>query len=233
MKVHNDMTGPIALVGGDEFRAGCEEMDRAILEAAGTPSPSLLVLPTAAARENPARAADNGVRHFAALGANADSLMVLDSSHANDAALLAPLAAADVVYVTGGSPAHLLEVLNGSLLLAKLLDANRRGAVLAGSSAGAMVLGEWMRFRGWRRALNVLPGLAVLPHHERADPRAVARELADDAPAGVAALGIDAMSGVLGRPGDWRVVGAGRVTLYRNGAWSRHAAGTDSVLRYP
>ena len=227
------MTGPIALIGGDEFRAGCEEMDRAILEAVGTSSPSLLVLPTAAARENPARAAANGVRYFTALGANADSLMVLDASHANDAALLAPLDAADVVYMTGGSPAHLLEALSGSLLLAKLLDANRRGTVLAGSSAGAMVLGEWMRFRGWRRALNIVPSVAVLPHHERADPDAVARELAEDAPTDVAALGIDAMTGVLGRPGDWRVVGAGRVTLYRNGAWSRHAAGAGGALRHP
>ena len=215
------MNGPIALVGGDEFRAGCEDMDRAILDASGTPSPSLLVLPTAAARENPARAAQNGVRHFAALGADAASLMALDSAHANDAALLAPLDAADVIYLTGGSPAHLLDVVSGSLLLAKLLDAHRRGAVLAGSSAGAMVLGEWMRFRGWRRALNVVPGIAVLPHHERADPDAVSAELADTAPNGVAALGIDAKTGVLGDPGRWRVVGEGRVTLYRSGKWTR------------
>ena len=223
------MNGPIALVGGDEFRAGCEDMDRAILSAAGTPSPSLLVLPTAAARENPARAAENGVRHFAALGADADSLMALDSTHANDAALLAPLDTADVIYLAGGSPAHLLDTLSGSLLLAKLLDAHRRGAVLAGSSAGAMVLGQWMRFRGWRRTLNVVPGIAVLPHHERADPEATAADLAESAPDGVAALGIDARTGVLGGPGGWRVVGAGRVTLYRAGKWTTHAAGDASL----
>ena len=50
------MSGAIALVGGDEFRQGCEEMDRAVLEASGVSTPSLLVLPTAAARENPALA---------------------------------------------------------------------------------------------------------------------------------------------------------------------------------
>ena len=35
------MTGRIALVGGDEFREGCEPMDEAILAATGkrTPSP--------------------------------------------------------------------------------------------------------------------------------------------------------------------------------------------------
>ena len=223
------MSGAIALVGGDEFRQGCEDMDRAVLEASGVSAPSLLVLPTAAARENPALAAANGVRHFAALGANADSLMVLDSDHANDVVLLAPLEAADVVYLTGGNPAHLLDVLSGSLMLESLLDANRRGAVLAGSSAGAMVLGEWMRFRGWRRGLNVVPGLAVLPHHERADPDAVAAELAESAPEGVSALGIEGKTGCLGRPGEWRVVGGGSVTLYRGGEWRRYAAGANAL----
>ncbi len=221
------MPGTIALVGGDEFRPGCEGMDRAVLDASGVASPSLLVVPTAAARENPALAAANGVRHFAALGADAGSLMVLDSADANDEGLLAPLESAEVIYLTGGSPAHLLDVLSGSLLLERMLEAHRRGAVLAGSSAGAMVLGEWMRFRGWRRALGVVPGVAVLPHHERVDPDTVAAELAESAPEGVTALGIDGKTGCLGRRGEWRVVGAGGVTVYRGGEWRRYAAGAN------
>ena len=217
-------------MGGDEFRQGCEEMDRAVLEASGVTEPTLLVLPTAAARENPALAAANGVRHFAVLGADADALMVLDSDDANDAGLLAPLESADVVYLTGGSPAHLLDVLSGSLLLERMLEAHRHGAVLAGSSAGAMVLGEWMRFRGWRRALGVVPGVAVLPHHERADPDAIAAELAESAPEGVSALGIDGKTGCLGRPREWLVVGDGGVTLYRGGEWRRYASGERAEL---
>ena len=221
------MSGAIALVGGDEFRPGCEEMDRAVLEASGVPSPTLLVIPTAAARENPALAAANGVRHFAALGADAGPLMVLDSADANDAGLIAPLERANVVYLTGGSPAHLLEVLSGSLLLERLLEAHRRGAVLAGSSAGAMVLGEWMRFRGWRRALGVVPGVAVLAHHERADPEAVAAELGESVPDGVSVLGVDGKTGCLGQAGAWRVVGDGSVTVYRGGEWRRYGAGAN------
>ncbi len=223
----NAMSGAIALVGGDEFRPGCEKMDRAVLEASGVASPSLLVLPTAAARENPSLAAANGMRHFTALDADADALMVLDSADANDEGLLAPLDSADVVYLTGGNPAHLLDVLSGSLLEERLLEANRRGVVLAGSSAGAMVLGEWMRFRGWRRALGVVPGVAILAHHERAAPGAVAAELAESAPEGVSALGVDGKTGCLGGPGEWRVVGEGSVTVYRAGEWRRYAAGAN------
>ena len=178
------MDGRIALVGGDEFRPGCEEMDRAILRATGVERPSLLVLPTAAADQNPSKAASNGVSYFASLGADASPLMALDGAHANDDELLAPVDEADVVYLTGGSPQRLLDVLRGSLLLEKLERALHRGAIVAGSSAGAMVMGEWMRFRGWRRALGVARGVATLPHHEGSDPDRVAQEMAASAPPG-------------------------------------------------
>ena len=157
------MAGPIALVGGDEFGAGCEGMDRGILEATHVPHPTLLVIPTAAASENPSRAASNGVAYFSSLGANASPLMVLDAAHASDDQLLAPIDTADVIYLTGGNPAHLLETLSGSVLLNKIRQALDRGAILAGSSAGAMVMGSWVQFKGWRKALGIVPGVAVLP----------------------------------------------------------------------
>ena len=69
------MVWRIALVGGDEFRPGCEEMDRAILDSTGLERPSLLVIPTAAAQEKPEKAASNGVSYFSALGADASPLM--------------------------------------------------------------------------------------------------------------------------------------------------------------
>ena len=47
------MTGRLALVGGDEFRTGCETMDAAILDATGSSNPAVLIVPTAAAFENP------------------------------------------------------------------------------------------------------------------------------------------------------------------------------------
>ena len=219
------LDGRIALVGGDEFRPGCEEMDGAILRAAGVERPSLLVLPTAAADQNPSKAASNGVSYFASLGADASPLMVLDGAHANDDELLAPVDEADVVYLTGGSPQRLLDVLRGSLLLEKLERALHRGAIVAGSSAGAMVMGEWMRFRGWRRALGVARGVATLPHHEGSDPDRVAQEMAASAPPGATVLGIDGRTGCLGGPSAWEVLGAGGATVYQGGSWRRYSAG--------
>lgn len=220
----------IALIGGEEFRPGCEELDRAILASVEAERPRLLVLPTAAAHENPAMAASNGVRYFSELGADAAPLMVLDRSDAEDEALAAEVETADVVYLTGGNPANLLDTLQGSLLLRGMTDAHQRGAVLAGSSAGAMVMGAWMRFRGWREALGIAGSIATLPHHERARPESVATELKADAPPGLTAvLGIDARTGCLGTADGWEVMGAGQVAVYQGGA-SRSFSSRESFI---
>ena len=224
------MTGLIALVGGDEFRAGCEGMDLAILSATGIQPPSLLVMPTAAASQNPSKAASNGVAYFSSLGAAASALMVLDAAQANDASRVSPVDAADVIYLTGGDPAHLLDTLAGSLLLQKMRKALDRGAVLAGSSAGAMVMGSWMRFEGWTEALGIVPGVVTLPHHERSNPDAVAEELAGSETPGVAVLGIDGKTCCFGGPDRWRVLGAGGVTAYREGRWRRFSSGEVLAL---
>jgi cyanophycinase len=224
------MAGRITLVGGDEFRPGCEEMDRAILEAAGGRRPTVLVVPTAAAAENPSRAASNGVAYFSSLGADASALMVLDGSDADNEERLSPVDSADVIYFTGGNPAHLLESLRDSALLRKVRQALDRGGVVAGSSAGAMVMGPWMRFRGWREALGVAPGVATLPHHERSDPDTVAKELSGSAPRGVSVLGVDGRTCCLGGPEGWRVVGAGSVTAYGDGRWRRFSPGETLTL---
>ena len=224
------MGGMIALVGGDEFRPGCEEMDRAILAATGTGHLRVLVLPTAAAAENPRKAASNGVAYFSRLGANASALMALGPEEAHDDVFLSPVGRADVIYLTGGSPVHLLATLKGSPLLGKLKDALDRGAIVAGSSAGAMVMGSWMRFRRWADALGVVAGVAVRPHHHASDPARVAAELDADAPPGSTVLGIEGGTCCFGGAGAWQVLGPGTVTVYSRSRWSRYRQGESFSL---
>ena len=231
------MAGTIALVGGNEFRTGCEEMDREVMRASGKDSASVIIIPTAAVT-GPAKAANDGVTHFAALGGNASQLMVLETWQANDLKLVAPAGDADVVYFTGGDPDHLLDTLRGSALLGILKDGLERGLVLGGSSAGAMVLGSLMRrpplysdagegdsANRWVEGLGIAPNICVLPHHERRNPAEVATELRGSAPEGVVYLGIDARTGVIGGPGNWRVTGFGNVAVYRGSDYQVFAAG--------
>lgn len=219
------MPGEIALVGGNEFRTGCEDMDREIMRASGQNPARVLIIPTAAVT-GPAKAANDGVTHFGSLGAEADRLMVLDKSQADDTTFIRPSEKAGVVYFTGGSPEHLLATLKESQLLKSILAAVAGGAVLAGSSAGAMVLGSLMRRDGkWIEALGIVPGTAVLPHHENSNPADTSRQLRDQVRDDLTLLGIDARTGCLGRPGNWRVVGFGQVTVYRGGDWKVYQSG--------
>ena len=221
------MAGEIGLVGGEEFRQGCEEMDREIMRASGQHPSRVVIIPTAAVT-GPVKAANDGVTHFSRLGGNSSQLMVLDRSQADDAGFVRPVEGAGVIYFTGGNPDHLLTTLQDSRLLAAILAAVEKGAVLAGSSAGDMVMGAFMRRPsggGWVEALGLVPGVAVLPHHERRDPAETSRELQDQVPADLTVLGIDARSGCLGGPGNWRVVGSGKVTVYRGSDWTVYQSG--------
>ena len=227
------MAGIIGLVGGEEFRSGCEDMDREIMKASGQDPARVLIIPTAAVT-GPAKAANDGVTHFGNLGADASQLMVLDKIQANDAAFADQSRNAGVVYFTGGNPDHLLQSLKGSSLLQAIMEAVEEGAVLAGSSAGAMVMGSLMRrphggggprSSGWIEALGIVPGVAVLPHHERSDPAETSQQLQSQVPGDLTVLGIDARSGCIGRPGSWRAVGSGKVTVYRGTDWQVFASG--------
>ncbi|MCX5916139.1 MAG: Type 1 glutamine amidotransferase-like domain-containing protein, partial [Deltaproteobacteria bacterium] len=162
------MSGLVVLVGGNEFRPECEPMDRGIMARLG-PKPRVVILPTAAARENPALAAEKGVGYFQRLGAVAEATMVVDPATAQDGKWLALIQNADLVYLAGGDPVHLLETLGNSPAWEAALGVWKSGRALAGSSAGAMVLGGrmWAPGQGWRQGLGLLPGIAVIPHHSR------------------------------------------------------------------
>ena len=223
------MAKRIMLVGGDEFRASCAGMDRHVLEAAGAATPRVAIVPTAAAFENPGLAASNGVRHFTGLGASAHGVDVVRREDAENPRLIAQLDGAHVIYFTGGSPEHLHSVLAGSPLLAAVNDACDAGAIWAGSSAGAMVLGSVMRRPSSGSpvspALDIVPDVMVLPHHERSDPNAVIGQLASAETFGLTVLGIDGGSGVLLDADGATALGAGNITVYRSGEWRRYAAG--------
>ena len=223
------MAKRILLVGGDEFRASCAGMDRHVLEATGEANPRVAIVPTAAAFENPGLAASNGVRHFAGLGASAYGLDVVRREDAENPRVVAQLDGAQVIYFTGGSPEHLHSVLAGSLLFDAVKSACDAGAIWAGSSAGAMVLGSVMRRPSSgspvSQALDVVPNVMVLPHHERSDPNAVTDQLSGTATVGLTVLGIDGGSGVLLDPDGATALGSGNVTVYRSGRWRRYSAG--------
>ena len=223
------MARRILLVGGDEFRPSGVGVDRHLLRQTGQSTPRVAIIPTAAAHENPALAVSNGVRHFVGLGASAYSVDVVRRADAENPRIVAQLEGADVIYFTGGSPEHLRAALAGSPLLEAVIAANHSGAIWAGSSAGAMVLGAVMRRPSSGSpvspALGIIPSVMVLPHHERSDPQSVATQLSAPETVSLAVLGIDGGCGIMLDTEGATALGAGSVTVYQAGNWRRFAGG--------
>ena len=154
------LPGWLALLGGSEWTEGCEDVDSQLLRASG--GAVVLVLPTAAAYEHPDKAVATASAYFARLGARAEACMVLSRSDAEDGAMAATVRAARFIYLGGGSVLHLRSVLKNSAVWDAMAAAWRAGAVVAGSSAGAMVLGDTMVDpRGGALTLGPGPGPAA------------------------------------------------------------------------
>jgi cyanophycinase len=219
------MPGYLLLEGGAEFGGQMELPDRRALELAGGLNVPVRILPTAAAPDqNHQRAGSNGVRWFRALGAgDVAAIPVIDAASANDPALATEVSRARLIYLLGGFTGYLGETLKNSLCWQAALEAYAGGALLAGSSAGAMVLCQYYfdPARGQVvSGLNLLPNTCVLPHHNTFGQRWTAR-LTTLLP-GVVLLGIDERTGLLDdgpgpRKSSWRVYGQGNVTIYRQG----------------
>jgi cyanophycinase len=218
------MKGLIALVGSGEYLPVMEDIDRYLLANCGANGrkQKVVCLPTAAGQEGEAsisRWMHMGEEHFSKLGAEVHSLHVTGREEADDPANVKLIGEADLVYCSGGNPHYLYETLQGSKLWQAAERSFERGAVYAGCSAGAMIMGEHMpdfRTLGIRRkaAFGVLPGATIFPHFDRLKTwRGMLVPLTQSRlDAGEYALGVDEDTALVGSPGaSWQVMGRGQV----------------------
>jgi len=264
------MTGPIGLHGGGEYLAGDERFLDALLDASAEaatrrlmepepigfdvsahsldPAPGpirIVILPTAAGRGRPDRAAAVGraafERRAAATSRRAivEVARVVDDASACDPAEVERLANADLIHLPGGDPDLVPGTLAGSPALTAIETAWRRGAVIAGASAGAMGLAEWTWTSGGGiRGLGLVAGLAVVPHYDDIRRTAWQAALDDLAPGGIGYLGLDERTGVIGASlwndgREWRVAGTGAAYWFARGALEPVIGRHGDVLRIP
>lgn len=213
------MTGVLALVGGGEWRDGCS-FDAELLERSG--GREVVVLPTAAAYEGPDKAVAWATRWFEGLGAAVRGLDVLERHDALDEANAQVVRDAGFVYLSGGSPLHLRSVLKESPVWDALSATWHGGAVVAGSSAGAMVLCDPMvdpRGGAFTVGLAMVENLAVVPHAPAATFAADHRRTLELVAEGLLVAGIDERTALVREPdGSWRQAGAGTTCIWRDGA---------------
>lgn len=204
-------------MGGVEWTPGCE-FDRDLWLKAG--SPEVLIVPTAAAYEHPERAIAQATSWFAHLGATCRALELLRREDAMRPAVVEAIRRSGFVYFAGGSPMHLRSVLKDSPALDALVERWRHGAVVAGSSAGAMALCDPMvdpRGGALTLGLGLLRNLAVVPHADTWSPEKVRRTLRL-ATGHLRIAAIDERTALIREPeGTWRASGKGQVRVYLDG----------------
>ncbi|HEX7195895.1 MAG TPA: Type 1 glutamine amidotransferase-like domain-containing protein [Candidatus Limnocylindria bacterium] len=234
--------GSLYLVGGNEFLPGNEPHDlRFVGAAAGGPA---YVVASAAVRQDPDRAVRTATRWFAALGLPVEELPLRSRRAAADPGVVAAAERAGAFYLCGGDPGLVVRMLEDTPAWEAIVSAWRRGAALAGSSAGAMALGEWTLLRARRPgdarrryapALRLVRGVAVVPHLDEFGERWITSAIAAR-PRDAVLLGIDARTAAVwnpGRGGGWRAMGAGGVEVITPIARRRAAAGRLSGLGPP
>ncbi len=196
-------------------------------------------MPTAASRGLPDQAAAFAVRSLETralargIAISPRVARVVDPTSADDDKLAKVIAAADLIYLPGGDPDIVPGLLGPTAAGRALAAAHRRGAIVAGASAGAMALADWSwTAQGGIPGLGLAPGLIVVPHYD--DIRRIEWQgrLDSVAPPGFGYLGLDERTGVISDDGGgWRVAGVGAAYWFSPGSSvpiiARHAERID------
>ena len=224
--------GPLALVGGDELHPGNEPQDE-VLVAAASGGPAF-VLATAAGRQRPDLAVRNARAWFKTFGLDVVELPATRRSDVTSPKNAELARLGRFFYLVGGDPGLVPKTLADTPLWDAIVQAWREGAALAGSSAGAMVLGEWTLIRDrrpgdarrrYRQALSLVPRVAVIPHFDGFGERWVDGALAAAPRDDVVLVAVDERSAALWRDGFRRAFGSGGVTVITRSDRRRFAAG--------
>jgi cyanophycinase len=230
-----DMRGYILLEGGAEFGGQMAEPDERAIELAGGWDIQVSIIPTAAVPDNNHhRAGQNGVRWFKSLGAkHVGSLPLIDRTSADHTDIAEALRQSRFIYLLGGFPRYLAQTLAGTLSWQAMLEAYATGAVIGGSSAGAMILCRHFYDPGTQKiveGLNLSPRACLVPHHNtfgKGWASSLTASVGEDV-----IVGVDEETGMIndGAESEWTVLGKGAVTLYKRGGVKTYRSGETLTL---
>jgi cyanophycinase len=212
------MSGWLALVGGHEWTEGTRPIDELLIKESGTKD--VLVVPTASAYEQPQKVVEAATAYFGGLGVKVKAANVYGRTAAMDKAHVKAVRAAKLVYFGDGSPLHMRSVFKDTPWWDALVEAWNEGTAVAGTGAGAMVLGDPMvdpRGGAFTLGLGLLPSMAAMTKtHDWHDE--TKRRTIQLATKGLPLVAVDDATGALRSPkGEWSVLGVGAATVYVDG----------------
>ncbi|MEL7209929.1 MAG: hypothetical protein AAGK32_17130, partial [Actinomycetota bacterium] len=149
--------------------------------------------------------------------ATAAGVDVLGRSDALSDEHAARVRASRFTYLVGDNPMHLRSVLKDAPVWQALVEAWEDGAVVAAVGGASRVLCDPMvdpRGGAFAVGLGLLPGMALIPHHDHWSPDKAQRTLALADPSLPVAAVDDATALIRGGDGSWRVEGAGEAAVF-------------------
>ena len=230
------MNGLIALVGSGEYLPVMEDVDRYLLDSLDLNGrkPRVVCLPTAAGKEGDQsvnRWSNMGLEHFKKLGAEVAALKIIDRRSADDIQYESIMENADLIYFSGGDPGYLYETMKDTCAWYAAQRAWSRGAIYAGCSAGAMILGKRMpsfRLAGTQEGFGIVPVEFIMPHFD-AIPAiwkpmilALQKQLKGDQ----RMIGVDEDTALVGSlNGEWKALGKSNVQVFTRDQKSKYTSG--------
>ena len=223
------MNGSLALVGSGEYLPAMAEFEKSLVHdgVKNGKEARYIQIPTAAGRESTDRLEywkQLGLTQAKAIGVEATYLPIYTREDAFNQKYVDAVANSALMYMSGGDPHHLAEVLIDTPLWSALVENWKTGASLAGCSAGAMVLSAHIpNFRLLKKTatqgLNLLPEIRVIPHFNKFFkwiPESAAKVLLH-VPDNSILIGVDELTAIVKRSGDteWVVVGEAKVHVLK------------------
>ena len=223
------MNGSLALVGSGEYLPAMAEFEKSLVHdgVKNGKEARYVQIPTAAGRESADRLEywkQLGLTQAKAIGVEATYLPIYTREDAFNQKYVDAVANSALMYMSGGDPHHLAEVLIDTPLWSAIVENWKTGASLAGCSAGAMVLSAHIpNFRLLKKTatqgLNLLPEIRVIPHFNKFFkwiPESAAKVLLH-VPDNSILIGVDELTAIVKRSGDteWVVVGEAKVHVLK------------------
>jgi len=219
------MKGLINLVGSGEYLPVMKDVDRYLLDSLPLHGrkPRVVCLPTAAGREGDSsvnRWSSMGVQHFQELGAEVEALRIIDRVSADDPQWEPLLENADLIYFSGGDPGYLYQTMRDSRAWSAAQRAWGCGAIYAGCSAGAMILGKRMpsfRLAGTQEGFGLVSAVFIVPHFDAIPGlwKPIVFGLQRQLKKGERMIGVDENTALIGKLGsEWMVKGKGKVHVF-------------------
>jgi cyanophycinase len=216
----------LALFGSGEFTPLVDDIDSYLID---TYRPhNVAVLPTAAGAEKEVNNwLEAAKQHYAKFNLPVIPVPIFNQAQANQKSLISTLDQADWIFFSGGDPSYLMSALDNSLLWETVLKRYQAGVLLAGSSAGAMIMGKFLlaspfkaMFSGseavWQKAFGLVD-YTIFPHFNRLQSHGrLFHRIVQKSPPKIrsAWMGIDENTALIIDPHEKTIHGLGNVVLH-------------------